>query len=113
VDHAQERPERELAADLAPRAQLFPCPAVHPDLASLAAFPAPDEHGAAAAVKIALLESERFADPQPRAPQQDDQRAKPGDRRGGRRPRMMAMISSTVGGSAGYSSPLLRGGRPR
>src|SRR5881397_623271 len=54
-----------------------PCPAVHPDLAPLAAFPSPDEHRATAAVEIALLESERFADPQPRAPQQDDQRAKP------------------------------------
>jgi hypothetical protein len=28
-------------------------------------------------IKIALLESERFADPQPGAPQQNDQRAKP------------------------------------
>src|SRR4030081_3839544 len=77
VDHAQERSDRELAADLEPRAELFPCPAVHPDLAPLAAFPSPDEHGAAAAIKIALLESERFADPQPRAPQQDDQGAEP------------------------------------
>jgi hypothetical protein len=37
----------------------------------------PDEDRAAAGLKIALLESERFADPQPRAPQQDDQRKKP------------------------------------
>jgi hypothetical protein len=71
VDHAQQRSDRELAADLEPRAELFPGPAVHTDLAPLAAFPASDEHRAAAAVKIALLESERFADPQPRAPQQD------------------------------------------
>jgi hypothetical protein len=46
-------------------------------LSALAAFAAPNEHGAAAAVKIALLEGERFADPQPGTPQQDDQRAKP------------------------------------
>jgi len=37
----------------------------------------PNEHGAAAAIKIALLERERFTDPQPGAPEQDDQRAKP------------------------------------
>src|SRR5437764_14598502 len=77
VYDAQERSDGELAADLEPRAELFPCPAVHPDLAALAAFPSPDEHRAAAAVKVALLESERFADPQARAPQNDDQHAKP------------------------------------
>jgi hypothetical protein len=32
------------------------------------------------------VESERFADPQPRAPQQNDQHAKAGDRRDSRRP---------------------------
>jgi hypothetical protein len=77
VDHAQHRSDRELAADLEPRVELVPCPAVHPNLAPLAAFPSSDEHRATATVKIALLESERFADPQPRAPQQDDQDAKP------------------------------------
>src|SRR5437867_2779250 len=77
VDHAQERSDRELAANLEPRAELIPCPAVHPDLAPLATFPSPDEHRAASAVKIALLERERLADSQSRAPQQDDQRAKP------------------------------------
>jgi hypothetical protein len=75
VDHAQQRSDRELAADLEPRLELLPCPGVHPDLASLAAFPASDEHGAAAAVQVALLESQCFADPQPRAPEQDDQGA--------------------------------------
>jgi hypothetical protein len=34
-------------------------------LAPLAAFSSPDEHRAAGAVKIALVECERFADPQP------------------------------------------------
>src|SRR5213078_3197263 len=77
VDHAQERSDRELAANLEPRAELSPRPAVHPDPAPPATFPSPDEHRATAAVKIALLESERLADPQPRAPQQDDQRAEP------------------------------------
>jgi hypothetical protein len=36
----------------------------------------PNEHGAAAAVKIALLKRERFADPQPRTPQKHDQGTK-------------------------------------
>jgi hypothetical protein len=48
---------------------LLPRPPVHPDLAALAALPAPDKHGAARPVKIALLERERFADSQSGAPQ--------------------------------------------
>jgi hypothetical protein len=56
---------------------LIPSPAVHPHLAAFAALPAPNEHGAAAAVKVALLEGERLADPQARAPEQHDQRAEP------------------------------------
>jgi hypothetical protein len=43
----------------------------------LAAFPAPNKQRAVSAVKIALLKSERFADPKPRAPQQDNQGAEP------------------------------------
>jgi hypothetical protein len=72
VDHAQQRSDRELAADLEPRAELVPCPAVHSNLAPLAAFSSPNEHRAPGAVKVTLLEGERFADPQPGAPQQDD-----------------------------------------
>ena len=52
-------------------------PSGHPDFASLAAFPRPNEHGAAAAVEIAVLERVRFTYAQPSAPQQDDHRAKP------------------------------------
>jgi len=59
VDHAQQRSDRELAAELKPWVELLPGPAVHPDLAPLATFPAPDKHGAAPAVKIALLKGER------------------------------------------------------
>ena len=51
VDHAQKRSDRKVAADLQPWVELFPRPAVHPDLSSLAAFPAPDEYGAAVAVR--------------------------------------------------------------
>ncbi len=63
VDHAQQRADRKLAADLEPRIELLPRPTIHPDLTALAARPAPDEHGAAGPVEVALLERERFADP--------------------------------------------------
>ena len=58
MDHAKQRPDRELAAKLEPCVELIPCPAVHPDLASLAALPASDEHGAAVAVQLALQRDE-------------------------------------------------------
>jgi len=74
VHHTQQDADRELLADLEPWLELLPRPAVHTDLASLAALPATDEHCAAGLVQIALLKSERFADPQPGAPQQHDQR---------------------------------------
>jgi hypothetical protein len=44
VDYAQQRPGRQLAADLLPGVKLLPRPTIHPDFASLAALPAPDEH---------------------------------------------------------------------
>jgi hypothetical protein len=77
VDHAQRRSDRKLASELKPRVELFPGPAVHPDLAPLAALPAPDEDCATGSVQVALLKGERFADPKPGTPQQHDQRAKP------------------------------------
>ena len=113
VDHAEQPADRELAAEFEPRFELLPCPAVHPDFTSLAVLPAPDGHGTTGTVKVALLKSQRFADPQARAPEQHDQRAKPEtvgafaerthdfddflDRRGVRR----VLLA------------LLRGGRPR
>jgi hypothetical protein len=72
VDHAQHGAERKLAADLEPWLELLPRPAIHPDLPSLATLPTPDEHGAAIAVKIALLKGERFADSQSCAPEEHD-----------------------------------------
>jgi len=63
VDHAQQRPDREIATNLKPRVELLPCPAVHPDLAPLAAFPSPDAYRAASAATIALLASARSASP--------------------------------------------------
>ena len=63
VDHAQQRADRQLTADLEPRVELIPCPAVHPDLSALAALAAPHETSPAGAIEVALLERERFADP--------------------------------------------------
>ena len=113
VDHTEQRPDRQLAADLEPRVELLPRPAVHPDLASLAALPPPHEDGASSTVKVALVEGERFADSQARTPQQHDQRPQAVT--------VGAIIDCAhdrddfldCGGSAGYCSPLLRGGRPR
>jgi hypothetical protein len=56
---------------------LLPGPAVHPDLAALAALPAADQDRAAREVKIALGQAERFADAQPRAPEHNDQAPQP------------------------------------
>ena len=77
MNHAQERPDRELSADLEPWVELFPRPSVQPDLAALAALSTPDEHCATGAVEVALLESEGFADPKAGAPEQHDQRPQP------------------------------------
>jgi hypothetical protein len=113
MDHAEHRAERELATDLEPCLELLPRPAVHPDLASLAALSSSDQHRAAGAIEVALLESKRLADAQAGPPEQHDQPAE-----------SVAVGAVTedphhrddlldVGGSAGYCSPVLRGGRPR
>ena len=75
MDHAEQRSDRELSADLEPSVELFPSPAVHPDLATLAALPTPDEDRAARSIKITLVKGECFADPQASAPAQNDQRS--------------------------------------
>lgn len=113
VNHAKDRADRKLATDLEPWLELLSRPAVHADLASLAALAAADEHGATGTVEIvswsasaSLIRSPARQSstigalrrwPSPRSPTV----------------RMTATISSTVGGSAGYCSPLFRGGRPR
>jgi hypothetical protein len=60
---------------LEPWVELFPTPAVHADLAALAALAAPHQDRATGTVKIALRQRERLADPQARAPEHDDQAA--------------------------------------
>jgi hypothetical protein len=51
-----------------------PCPGVHSDLSSAAALASADEDAAALGIDVALGEGERLADPQPGAPEEDDQR---------------------------------------
>ena len=83
------------------------------DLSALAALSTPDEHSAAGAVEVALLEQERFADPQSRTPQQHNKRSE-------------SMTVGAVTDRAHYSDDLFdrrrigrvllalfRGGRPR
>jgi hypothetical protein len=75
VNYAQHRADRKLATDLQPRIELVPCPTVHPNFSALAALPTPDKYSATRTVEVALLERERFADPQPGAPKQHNQRS--------------------------------------
>src|SRR5947209_851682 len=65
VDHAQQHSDREARSGSRATGRAVAMPSDPSHLATLTAFPAPNEHGAAVAVKVALLESERFADPQP------------------------------------------------
>jgi hypothetical protein len=77
VDYAQHSAVWKLTPDLEPRIELFPGPAVHPDLSALAALSAPDEYGTAGTVQIALLEGERLTDPRACSPVQHDHRPQP------------------------------------
>jgi hypothetical protein len=56
---------------------LFPGPVVHADLTPAPALASAHEHRSASWVEVGLFERERFVDPQSRAPQDDDQPAKP------------------------------------
>jgi hypothetical protein len=49
-------------------AQAEPTPAIHSDLATAPALPAPNKNGPARPVKVGLGEGERFADPQSGTP---------------------------------------------
>ena len=77
VDHAQQRADRELAAELEPWIQVVPRPAIHADLATLDSLATTHDDRAAGTVQVALLERQCFVDAQPSAPQQHDQRAEP------------------------------------
>ena len=52
MDHAQQRTNRQPGADLKPRVQLLPGPAVHSDFAAFAVFASADQDRAVLAVEI-------------------------------------------------------------
>jgi hypothetical protein len=54
VDHAKQGPDAQGDAEAQPRVDLVPCPAIHADLASLAAFASADEDRAAVSVEVTL-----------------------------------------------------------
>jgi hypothetical protein len=72
---AKQRPDRQLDACGQPRAELFPAPRVHADLAPTAALAVADEQRPAARVEVVLGERERLLDAEPGAPQDDDRRS--------------------------------------
>ena len=77
VQHTEQRPDRQLGAELKPRTELLKCPAVHSDFASPPALPGSHQDRAAVHIEIGLGERERFADPQPCPPEHDDHAAQP------------------------------------
>jgi hypothetical protein len=101
AEDAEERPHGKRDTRLKPRLQLRPSPRVHARLAAPCTLAAADQQCAAARVEIGLGERERFVDAQP-----GTQRItiKPRSRRPcppSPAARMTAMVSSTLGGSAG------------
>jgi hypothetical protein len=75
VDDAQQSTDRELGPQLEPGPQFFPSPRVQADLAAAPTLAVPDQERAAALIEIALGQSKRLMNPQPRSPQQHDQGA--------------------------------------
>jgi hypothetical protein len=113
LDYTQHRADWELAGNLKPWVDLLPGPAIHPDLSPFAALSAPDEDGIAGRVQIALLEGECLADPEACRQSSTTSARSRSPWASSPTVRMTATISSTVGGSAEYCSPVLRGDRPR
>ena len=72
VDDAEQRPDRQLEADLEPGRELFPGPVVHPDLAAPSALAAPHQQRHAARVQVSFGERERLLDAQAGASEHDD-----------------------------------------
>jgi hypothetical protein len=73
VDDAEQRPCRQLRPLRGPRAEVFPAPVVHPDLATAAALALAHQERAAARIEVTLVEVERLLDPEPGAPENNDQ----------------------------------------
>jgi hypothetical protein len=93
--------DRELTPYVKPRLEFFPSPCVHADLATTPALAAADQERGTAVIEIAFGESERFLHAQPGSPHDHDESAEAAAVRPVPGGRMTAMISSTLGGSAG------------
>ena len=72
---AQQGADGQRRTKVQPRLDLLPAPAVHTDLAPLAALATADKHGAGDAVEIAFGQREGLADPQLGSPEHDDERS--------------------------------------
>lgn len=81
VQDAEERSDGQALAQLDPRLQLFPRPAVHSDLAAFAALALAHEDRAAVWIEVGLGECERFAYAKAGTPQHDDEPSEPEPRR--------------------------------
>ena len=97
---AEKSSDRQGRPHLEPRREVRPRPAIHTDLAALIALAMADEQRAAFGIEVGLVERERFADPQPGAPEYDDHAAQPDAVR-------------TITGSAHHRDDLLHGRRIR
>ena len=73
MQDAEESADRQGLAQLDPWLKLFPRPAVHSDLSAFAAFALAHENRAAHRIEVSLGERERFADPETRTPENDDE----------------------------------------
>jgi hypothetical protein len=74
VDDARQSADGKGNAVVEPRLELLPGPAVHADLAPLAALAVADQDASGRAVEVTFGEGDRLADSQAGAPQQDDER---------------------------------------
>jgi hypothetical protein len=73
VSEARQRLDRKLHAVSQPRLDCRPCPCVHADLPLAIVLAVPDQDRAATLIKISFGQRERLLDPQPGAPEHDDQ----------------------------------------
>ena len=75
VDHAEQRPDRQLCASLKPPREVLESPVVHPGLAALVAPAVANEHRSTARIYVGLRERERLGDPEAGAPEHGDERS--------------------------------------
>ena len=63
-EHAEQSADRERRAELEPRIEVLPAPAVQSDLSPFAAFAPANQHRASYPVEVGFGQPKRFADPQ-------------------------------------------------